>query len=374
MRQPKLADLLLLNKQQNLFESFQVYYQSHSDVAVVIFGVGDMGMFAKKALEQNGITIEAFCDNNENKQGTWVKGKKVLSPKELLQYQENIAIVNIDSFHQEKKEQLLTLGISENLIWSFDIVNPLQKDLTRSYILNHLQAFEYSYSCLADVQSKKVFCGYLNGVLTGDLSFYKQIMISGEYFPEGLIPQRDDHVFVDVGALDGDTAVNFIRYFEGKYEKIYAFEPIATSAAMLQARNLERLELHAIAASEKKGSVAFYCNDYGEMTVATTVQGKGAKDGVMQFNTDTIDNVLSGRKATFIKMDIEGSELAALRGAQTTISKYKPFLAICVYHKRADLIEILPYLKALVPEYRMFLRHHSNTPTDLVLYCSTCMD
>ena len=69
-----------------------------------------------------------------------------------------------------------------------------------------------------------------------------------------------------------------------------------------------------------------------------------------------------------IKMDIEGAELDALRGAEGTISKYKPLLAICVYHKRDDLLTIPEYIKSIVPEYRLFLRAYERTTTELVLY------
>lgn len=67
-------------------------------------------------------------------------------------------------------------------------------------------------------------------------------------------------------------------------------------------------------------------------------------------------------------MDIEGSELAALRGAEKTIKKSKPKLAICVYHKPEDLITIPQFISSLVPEYKFFLRHHQYISWDTVLY------
>ena len=69
-----------------------------------------------------------------------------------------------------------------------------------------------------------------------------------------------------------------------------------------------------------------------------------------------------------IKMDIEGAELDALYGAKNTIRKYKPLLAICVYHKREDMLTIPQYIKSIVPEYRFFLRAYEKTATELVLY------
>lgn len=67
-------------------------------------------------------------------------------------------------------------------------------------------------------------------------------------------------------------------------------------------------------------------------------------------------------------MDIEGAELKALEGATECISKYSPQLAISVYHKPEDIIEIPMFIKSLNPKYRFWLRHYSLSWFDTVLY------
>ena len=67
-------------------------------------------------------------------------------------------------------------------------------------------------------------------------------------------------------------------------------------------------------------------------------------------------------------MDIEGAELMALQGAEKIIRKYKPKLAVCVYHKPEDIIEILKYTLELNPEYKIHLRHYSNYFWETVMY------
>lgn len=82
----------------------------------------------------------------------------------------------------------------------------------------------------------------------------------------------------------------------------------------------------------------------------------------------SIDEELEGKRVTFIKMDVEGAELAALQGAQHVIRKQHPKLAICVYHKPEDIIDIPSYILSLDPGYRLFLRHYSPFEDETVLY------
>ena len=85
-------------------------------------------------------------------------------------------------------------------------------------------------------------------------------------------------------------------------------------------------------------------------------------------DVDSIDNVLAGRSATDIKMDIEGSELRAIEGAKNTIRHYKPKLAIFVYHKPEDIFEIPLKILELDSGYKLYLRHYSYVDTETVLY------
>ena len=81
-----------------------------------------------------------------------------------------------------------------------------------------------------------------------------------------------------------------------------------------------------------------------------------------------IDSVVGDDNVTFIKMDVEGSELKALEGAKNTIIRKHPRLAICIYHKAMDVIEIPSYILSLVPEYKFYIRHYNSHMWETVLY------
>lgn len=95
---------------------------------------------------------------------------------------------------------------------------------------------------------------------------------------------------------------------------------------------------------------------------------KITENGENTIETVSLDDFLKGDRASFIKMDIEGAELDALRGAEQTIKTFKPRLAVSVYHKVNDFIDIPEYLLSLVPEYKFYIRHYSVYKYETVLY------
>ena len=88
----------------------------------------------------------------------------------------------------------------------------------------------------------------------------------------------------------------------------------------------------------------------------------------LEIEVRKLDDMLRDRKVTFLKMDIEGSELAALRGAERIIREQRPKLAICVYHKPEDMWEIPGFILNCHPDYKLYLRHYSISYTETVLY------
>ena len=112
--------------------------------------------------------------------------------------------------------------------------------------------------------------------------------------------------------------------------------------------------------SDNKGTMKFVAGRGGGSHVGSA--------GDTTIAIESLDMMNIPEKITFIKMDIEGSELEALKGAKNIIKKDQPKLAICVYHKPEDIIDIPLYIKSLVPEYQLYLRHYSGMSGETVLY------
>jgi hypothetical protein len=80
-----------------------------------------------------------------------------------------------------------------------------------------------------------------------------------------------------------------------------------------------------------------------------------------------LDEVLAGCRPTYLKMDIEGAELEALAGARAVIGQALPVLAIAVYHVQDHLWRVPLWIRALGPQYQLYLRPHDPT-MDLFCY------
>jgi len=106
--------------------------------------------------------------------------------------------------------------------------------------------------------------------------------------------------------------------------------------------------------------------------MAQGVQKDGNHDS-LQVTTISIDDFVSERKlprVDFIKMDIEGAELSALKGAEKTICANKPRLAIAVYHRQDDFIDISTYLNDLDVGYEFFLDHFTIYGEETILFAA----
>lgn len=102
------------------------------------------------------------------------------------------------------------------------------------------------------------------------------------------------------------------------------------------------------------------------LTGSSRITGTGEKE----IKVVSIDDMVGDDKVTFIKMDIEGSEMEALDGAKKTIERCKPKLAISIYHREDDLWEIPYYILSKYPWYKIYIRHYSLTVTETVMYAT----
>ncbi|MGN6422525.1 MAG: FkbM family methyltransferase [Asticcacaulis sp.] len=215
----------------------------------------------------------------------------------------------------------------------------------------------------SDADSRRTLDALMLYRLTWDQAWLDAVRMpeNSIYFAEGLLPIGDDEVLVDGGAYDGDTARAFAARTGGRYRHIHAFELDPDNARRFAEKSggMPNVTLHACGLWDGPARV----NLKGEIDLGRRIDSSLPGE----HRLEALDDLDIG-PVTLIKLDIEGAEANALRGAQKTIMRYRPNMAICAYHKPDDLSVLTAALRDLPGDYRLKLRHHSPILFDSVIY------
>lgn len=192
----------------------------------------------------------------------------------------------------------------------------------------------------------------------------------GASTPPVRVEQGD--VVIDAGGCWGDTALAFAAA-AGAAGHVYAFEFVPSNLEFLS-RNLEmnpalrdRIEVVEHPLWSETG-VVFHCNNNGPASRVSREPFDGAR---FTATSSSIDAFVPSRdlpRVDFIKMDIEGAEPFALEGALETVKRYRPKLAISLYHSWHDFVEVPRMLAELDLNYRFYLDHFTIHHEETVLY------
>ncbi|MGN0364334.1 MAG: FkbM family methyltransferase [Suilimivivens sp.] len=281
---------------------------------IIIYGAGADGKMTMHLLKQIGIEVKYFCDNNPQK---WYKeylGVKVIPTQEVkVEHKNSFVILASQVYAPIFYKQLVDSYFPRENIW-YPRVGTL-------YAINGRQ-----------------------------------------YFDCPLMKPEEREVFIDCGCFDGETSKQFIQWCGGKYDKIIAFEPDTRNFKICQKKcaKIENFMLYPEATGLSRTKSKF--------NMGASEGSKIDENGLDEVCVESIDNVLQGQKATFIKMDVEGAELDSLKGAEKTIKKYKPKLAIAIYHKPEDIVEIPQFIMKCRKDYKLYIRHYTSCIFETIIY------
>jgi len=179
-------------------------------------------------------------------------------------------------------------------------------------------------------------------------------------------------VVIDAGGCYGETALYFALK-AGNSGRVFTFEFMPENLSIYH-QNMElnsdvaqRVELIEKPLWEHSGE-KLYIEGSGP---GTRVQQETNDPNAKKIETISIDDLVYDKKLTkldFIKMDIEGAELQALKGAEKSIQKFRPKMAISIYHKPQDFWTIPQYIASLDLGYRFALRHFTIHQEETVLF------
>ncbi len=364
----------------NLPASF--FNEKEEKKPVFFYGAGGIGKLLARhseALSVIGLEPDYYIDKNPDKIGSTIRTYSyylkqnreipIISPIECRELGlDNPIIVTVRNATPVITE-LEELGFTN--VWFLPMSDgDIKNDGLKKIIYDSKEKIEWIDSRLGDDISREIFrciTGLRGGKESGDKTL-SELKSEERYMPRALFSFGSDAVIIDAGALDGDTALDFAEETGYTYKCIYSFEPNPKMFSKLYERKLPNHKIVTKALASNCGVTRFMIdeNESYLSTAASKISDLGNYE-VEMVSLDSMKEELLD--PTYIKMDIEGAELDALIGMEQLITENHPILAVCIYHKPLDILEIPEYLMKKYPFYKFYIRHHSENNYDTVLYC-----
>ena len=349
-------------------------YLASSDKVKVVYGMGNGADKILGVCERYGIEISDFFASDGFVRGHSFHGKVVLSYSEAkAKYgaENMIVLLSFASSLPDVLENIYKIA-DECELYAPDV--PVSGDnlFTREFFEANKEKIGRVRGLLCDERSREVFDSVVNYKISGDVKLLRET--HSEIAPEysNILHAESFEYIADLGAYNGDTLREIKPYLE-RIKRAVAFEP--------DARNFKKLSLYAEDEEFKidclnlaawKNEEALFFDGGGSrnstlMTGDSLAVGKAAK--VVEVKADSLDNILGGERVDYIKFDVEGAEKEAIEGARETICRYKPALAVSVYHRSEDIFALALQIHELCPEYKFYMRRREYIPAwDTILF------
>ena len=353
---------------------------------VVLFGSGEYCMrFMNRISSEAMGRIKCILDNDKSRQGGKLYGIPIEAPDKLKEMDTSSTLVVITTKNSvvELYEQTLSIG-DYPIMMSKILINDLYSAVAED-LYNNQDAIAEVSGLLYDDASREIYHEVIKRRMLYGQCDFSDLFVGSEYiFPLWHSEKQSaDEVILDCGAYNGDTLKKFITIFGPALKRIYAFECMAESLEKLKkeacyAQNgkyVPDIVIMPYALSDHEGKTTFAeaaLSPVSSFIVDNLTCSKNLlyESNYVEVDVSTIDSLIpEDEKVTLIKMDIEGSEYEAILGAKRVIQRWKPKLAISLYHLGKDYYRLPLLVKELVPEYKIAIRHHSKKQSETDMYC-----
>lgn len=342
-----------------------------------IFGAGKTARIINSILAKQNKQIAAFLVSNGDNSET--DGIKVINiSRRHYDLDQSIPVI-IGVFNREKNaninfivEYLRQFNIYK-IISPFEFYNTVSDQIDNWYWLTdktfykkHTQKYAEVKNLFEEPKSLDIFERIIDFLTSFDYNLLPIAEIENQYFPEDINIWNNKGAFLDIGSFDGQTLLDAYRKY-GKIQLAIAYEPDPQNINLIK-NKIEELNI--------ADQVFFVpCGVWSKTETLRFSSGGGESSSIHENGDITIqclslDETLLDVKIGYIKMDIEGAEIEALQGAQNTIRKYRPTLAISLYHKPEHLFTIPLLINSWNLGYKFYIRSHGNNLLETVLYCA----
>ncbi|MDE3032997.1 MAG: FkbM family methyltransferase [Acidobacteriota bacterium] len=340
---------------------------------LAIYGAGGFGHKILKALHNRSMPVACLIDRTA-RPGQHLDGVPVVHPDSIQPAQWAtmailIGIHNPGASVRQLQDDLQARGCLR-VFTPVDICNRLGPAFGTHYWLGpstHYLESEREIRLAREIiapDSLALFDAVLAQRVSGDYHLLPDPTHEiDDYLPVDVAPFVGPVRVVDGGAYDGDTLRGLLAH-GFTVESAAAFEPDAENFSKMAAwvRTQPGLEafLWPCGLFSHPAQLRFSAGQ-GEASAITS-------EGDMMIQCVSVDEALHGFRPTLLKLDVEGAEPEALRGARNTIRAHQPFITAGLYHHPSHLWEVPLLLRSIHPGYRLHLRSHAHNGFELWLH------
>lgn len=350
-----------------------------ADAPLALYGAGNLGRLARDFLKAVGQDFVMAIDRNARQlaqEQAW-SGVQLLQADEVAETAKRemrLAVSVVTAPYVPLERSLAKLGFEDivpfyDLAESFRQVHPLSNGWFAPPLSARDRANTAKVLTLWDDDISRAhhlqFLAWRR--LREEWTFEPAPLANGSRFfiPEVTRLLRADEILLDVGAHHGSVTEAFIRQTGGSFRQVVAIEPDSSNRARLEQQlqswlpNDPRLAVLDCALAADESAARFHDG----LGYASQLSDTGS----MQVATRRLDAL--GVSPTFIKLHLEGGELAALKGARRTLLAKRPIVAATIYHNADGVWKTPLWLMETLPDYRFLFRADSWCGTGAVVYC-----
>ncbi|MCL2088768.1 MAG: FkbM family methyltransferase [Oscillospiraceae bacterium] len=320
---------------------------------LILYGMGDGADKITRVLEGKGIAWTDVFASDEFVRGHSYKGIRVKSFDEICSLYDDFAVLLCFATNRSDVIDRIKRMMEKYTVFAPDL--PVAGDgiFDWDYLIRNADRIRQAYNRLHDCRSKSVFADIINYKLSGKPQYLFAAESDKSEVYTDILCVTQNETYIDAGAYDGDTIGEFLSYTHGRFNQIHAFEP--------DTKNYRKLVKY----TESLKAPGVYTYNKGLYSLDAEVgfdsrggRSSGISDKGRAADMITLDSL--NLSPTIIKLDIEGAESEALKGAERTILLHRPRLYVCAYHRNDDIWKIPIALSDM--SYRVYMRHHRYIP------------
>ena len=339
----------------------------NSKKPILIYGMGNGADKIINVFDNYGVTYRDVFASDGFVRGHLYRGKRVISYSEACEIygRDFIIVVSFGTKLPDVMERIFSLENTHS-VFAPDVPVCDGEIFNEEFFNLHCDELYQARSTFADQKSQLIFDDIVRFKLTGRLEYLRSTACD-EAEADSFLQFAYYKSYVDLGAYNGDTIKKYSALCPNLKE-IYAFEP--------DKRNFKKLSQYCEQLVDYKTTsvncAAYSHNTTLEFSASGNRNSSAASKGsfqhrIIEIEAKSPDSVCES--ADFIKYDVEGMEYEALLGSKELVSRNSPDLLVSMYHKSEDLFKLPLLVKALNPNYKLYLRRLPYIPAwDLNMY------